>query len=136
MKIEYMKPKFLILAFFSVLLLNCSNDDKNNDECIKSETVFVTSVNAPDSVSLGELINIEVEFQVYSGCGGFGRFIETENGNIRRIEVQAKYVGCICTDNAPVITTNYTFSPNTKGNYILKFKSGENDFITANIIVE
>lgn len=133
-----MKLKFLTLSFFLFLLLSlisCDNDDDNNNECIENHIAYVTTVNSPNSGTVNETINIEVKFGVGNGCGGFGKFIETENGNTRIIEVEAKYVGCICTQNAPTITTNYEFIANNTGNYELNFKSSPTEYITVNLII-
>jgi hypothetical protein len=35
-------------------------------------------------------------------AGGFEKFIETESGNSKTIEVEAKYEGCVCTLNIPI----------------------------------
>lgn len=122
---------FSVLVFISSFIFSCANDDDINNECIEYEVGYVTSVNAPTTVSVNETINIEVNYGVYNGCGGFGKFIETENGNVRIIEVEAKYEGCICTQDAPIRTTNYEFTASTTGEYELNFKSSPTEFITV-----
>lgn len=126
---------FFVLIFISSLIISCDNDDDKNDECIEYEIGYVTSINAPTIGSVNESINIEVNFGVFNGCGGFGKFIETENGNIRTIEVEAKYEGCICTQDAPIRTTNYEFTASNAGEYELNFKSSPTEFITVNLTI-
>jgi len=127
-----MKLKILTLSFSLFLLLSCeSNDDEN--ECIENHIAYVTSINSPTIGMVNETLNIEVKFGVSNGCGGFGKFIEAENGNIKIIEVEAKYVGCVCTQNTPIITTNYNFITNNTGDYELKFKSSPTEYITINL---
>lgn len=116
------------------LLISCSDDD-NENECISSNTEYVISINSPTTGVVNETINIEVNFQVFNGCGGFGKFIETQNGNSRVIEVEAKYVGCICTQDAPIRTVNYEFTASSIGDYELNFKSSPTEFITANLTI-
>lgn len=116
------------------LLIGCSDDDEN-EKCISTETVFVTSVKAPQTGTVNKTLNIGVSFQVTNGCGGFGKFIEKKDGNTRAIEVEAKYVGCICTDNLPIRTVKYEFITNDIGNHVLKFKSSPTEFITINLTV-
>ena len=116
------------------ILISCNDDDKE-DECITSKTEYVTSVNSPTTGTVNQTINIDVKFGVSNGCGGFGKFIETENGNTRIIEIEAKYVGCICTQNAPILTVNYEFTPNNVGDYELNFKSSPTEFITVNLTI-
>ncbi|MBA6151570.1 hypothetical protein [Gelidibacter maritimus] len=132
-----MSPKKIILLLSTMifgLLVSCSDDDKNED-CISNQAAFVTSVDAPKTGTLNKTLNIEVSFQVNNGCGGFGDFIEKKDGNTRVIEVEAKYVGCICTDNLPIRTVNYEFITNKAGNHELKFKSSPTEFITINLTV-
>lgn len=121
----------LFLAWALVAFISCNNDDSN--ECAKSRTTYVTSVNAPDKGNTREPILIEVNFGVINGCGQFGKFIESANGNIRTIEVEAEYVGCMCTQNAPIRTTQYEFAPPHSGSHTLRFKSGDTDFIEVSL---
>jgi len=132
MKIKNIIPLVSLIIFG--FLISCNNDDKEN-ECISSKTEYVTSVDSPTTGMVNEKINIEVNFQVYNGCGEFGKFIETQNNNTINIEIEAKYVGCICTDNLPIRTVNYEFIPNSAGNYKLNFKSSPTEFITVNLTI-
>ncbi|WP_047544859.1 hypothetical protein [Psychroserpens sp. Hel_I_66] len=133
-----MKKKNIILLISIMifgLLISCSDDDEKENECISSKTEYVTSINSPTTGVVNETINIEVNFQVFNGCGGFGKFIETENGNSRVIEVEAKYVGCICTQDAPIRMVNYEFTTSNAGDYELNFKSSPTEFITVNLTI-
>ena len=126
---------FFILIFISSLLISCDKDDDKNKECIEYEIGNVTTINAPTTGTVNETINIEVNFQVFNGCGRFGKFIETENENVKTIEVEAKYEGCICTQDIPIRTTNYEFTASNAGEYVLNFKSSPTEFITVNLII-
>lgn len=132
-----MRPKKFILLLSAIifgLLAGCSDDDKN-EECISSQIAFVTSVDDPKTGTVNKPLNIEVSFPVYNGCGGFGKFIEKKDGNTRVIEVEAKYVGCICTTDIPIRKVNYEFVTNKAGNYELKFKSSPTEYITINLTI-
>lgn len=126
----------IILLFFG-LTIGCNKDDDKgqDDKCIENVLASVTAVNAPSTAMVNETINIEVSFQVFNGCGQFGRFIETQNGNSRTIEVEARYEGCICTQDAPIRKVNYEFVPKNAGNYELNFKSVQSSSITVDITV-
>ena len=115
--------------------MSCNDDNKEEDECITNKIEYVTSVNSPNTGTINDTVNIEVNFGVFNGCGGFGKFIETENGNIRNIEVEAKYEGCICTQAFVSRTVNYEFKSTNSGNYELKFKSSPTEFITVNLTI-
>ncbi len=125
-----MKPK-LIISLLLFVIFSCSKEQEN--KCVENRIAYVTSINAPSTGTVNENINIEVSFVVNNGCGNFGKFIETQNGNTKTIEVEARYEGCICTQDIPTRKTNYVFKTQTAGNYILKFKSSPTEFITANL---
>lgn len=133
-----MKIKALFLTvslFIFSLFSSCVNDDDNVEECIAYVNPYVTSVNAPSTGMVNEIVSIEVNFDVINGCGSFNQFIETENGNTTTIEVEAKYEGCVCTAVVLELTTTYEFMTDTPGDYELKFKSGATEFITVNLTI-
>lgn len=127
-----MKTKILLFSLL-LTLISCSDDD--SEDCIGYRLENVKEVISPSSGQVDEQVEIEVKFAVYNGCGKFEKFIESGNEQSKVIEVQAKYEGCICTQDIPIITTVYEFTPSTPGEYVLKFKSGETDYITVNITV-
>lgn len=129
-----MKPKFtLILSFLLLVIFSCSKEPENN--CIENRIAYVSSINYPSTATVNENISIEVSFGVNNGCGNFGKFIETQNGNTKTIEVEARYEGCVCTLDAPTRKSNYVFKTQNSGNYIFKFKSSSTEFITANLTI-
>ena len=133
-----MKRKNIILLISIVIfgiVVSCNDDNNEEDECITNKIEYVTSINSPNTGTINDTVNIEVNFRVSDGCGGFGKFIESENGNIRNIEVEAKYEGCICTQAFESKTVNYEFKSTNSGNYELKFKSSPTEFITVNLTI-
>jgi len=133
-----MKNIILILFAFC-LLISCNKDD--DGQCVKyTETSFV-DVNAPTTIvgAINENIIIEVEVAVVDSCSEFSKFIESVSSNKITIGVQVKNNTCIdiaCTASTETRTVDYTFTAQTTGNYILKFKSSETEFITVNITIE
>lgn len=130
-----MKPSyFFILA---VLVMNtftsCESDD--DESSFEIEKVQVIEIDAPSSVLLGEEITIKVDFIVYNGCGQFGRFDEKVQGTTNTIAVEAKYVGDICTSDIPTRTIDYTFIPQTAGDYVFRFLTFDGAYINANVRV-
>lgn len=112
------------------------NSNGDEDKCISNTTAFVTSVNSTETANVDEEVSIEVSFQVNNGCGGFGKFNETVDGNTRFIEVEALYKGCICTQSISTITVDYSFIPESPGDYQLNFKSSSSDDITVSLKVD
>lgn len=129
-----MKAKLtLLLSILLLWIMSCSKEQDSN--CIENKIAYVTLINSPSTGSVNQNINIEVSFGVNNGCGNFGKFIETQNGNTKTIEVEARYEGCVCTQDAPTRKTNYVFKTQNSANYILKFKSSATEFITANLTI-
>jgi hypothetical protein len=129
-----MKPKLkLIISVLLLVIFSCSKEEDNN--CIENRIAYVTSINSPSTGNINESINIDVSFGVNNGCGNFGKFVETQSANIKTIEVEAKYEGCVCTMDAPTRKTNYVFKTQISGNYILKFKSSPTEYITVNLAI-
>lgn len=125
-----MKTKLsIILSVVLLIIISCSKE--LDDKCVSNNIEYVTSVISPSTGTVNENINIEVVFGIHNGCGNFGKFIESQNGNTKTIEVEARYEGCVCTQVAGTKSINYVFKTPTPGNYTLKFKSGPTEYITA-----
>lgn len=127
------KNLILILIIFG-LFISC-NDDDGESKCISIGIGYVTSVDSPKFGQVNETIDIELDFIVINGCGEFGEFIETQNNNVLNITIEAKYEGCICTQDIPTRKINYQFSTESTGDYELNFRSSQTEFITVNLSI-
>ena len=119
----------LILLIFLLVFVSCNSED--SDECTENRTAYITAIDAPDSTQINEPVLVGV----YNGCGQFGKFIESIDENVRTIAVEARYSGCMCTQDAPIRTIQYEFVTSETGLYTLKFKSGLESFIEWDIAV-
>lgn len=131
-----MKIKWIcLLACMLTMFSSCSEDD--DDECTSTETSYVSSINAANTGTVGTPLNIEVFFGVYNGCGEFNKFVKNQNGNTTEIEVKSQYEICsICPQVALTLETTYEFTASSPGDYTLKFKSGEDEYISTTISIE
>lgn len=129
--------KYYIIIFLALIsFVSCDKDDSSdNNDCVEQETAYVTSVNAPSTGSISETIKVEVNFDLKNSCGNFKNFIESIDANSRTIEVNTEYDGCICLQVIKSETVTYTFEASTSGDYKLKFKSGEDDYIVVVITI-
>ena len=116
------------------MIYSCSEEEQENN-CIENKIAYVSSINSPSTGTVNENINIEVSFGVNNGCGNFGKFIETQSGNTKTIEVEARYEGCVCTMDAPARKANYVFKTQNSENYIFKFKSSSTEYITVTLAI-
>jgi hypothetical protein len=125
---------FKLCFAIAVLLLGCDKKNKNPN-CEAFEKVPVVAVEAPDTGMINQEIAVEVTFVVFNGCGQFGRFDEVVEKNLVRINLIAKYSGCICTADIPRRTTTYSFRTSTPGMYILQFDRPEGPAIRDTITI-
>lgn len=118
----------------SITLSSCSDDD-SDDNCISFSEAAVDAVEPIENADAAGFL-YKVYFYVGNGCGNFGSFEETVDGNTRTIKVIAKYEGCVCTEDIPLRDTVYSFNPTAPGTYTLKFVQEDNTFITETVVVE
>lgn len=128
--------KVLLLILWFPLLISCTNDQDDTIENEHHRLSPVESVEAPTTASLGQEIEVEVHFRVFNGCGQFDHFTQEIAGTTRIIKVQAVYRGNICTQDVPLRTATYKFTPKEKGEHILRFYAAEDQYEVARIEVE
>lgn len=125
-----------ILLFPLFSLISCSDDDDDGEICLDEVyTEDITSVDAPETATVGEVIEIPVDFQVMNSCGEFYQFKESGTEMTRTITVEAVYNGCNCAEVIETKTATYEFIPEENGEYTLNFTSGPTEFITVTIDV-
>ena len=133
-----MNKKYLKLVFFFFsLLITLFGCHKNEDsKCLSFSKATVTKIEGANSASVNQEVILTVSFSCYNGCGQFGNFDETITGNTTTITVNAKYEGCICTQDLPTRQVIYKFKKSQAGTYDLKFLQTENTYLTHTIIVQ
>ncbi|MCR4031515.1 MULTISPECIES: hypothetical protein [Flavobacterium] len=97
--------------------------------CLSYRNASVISAQVPASGQVNQTIPIKIKFNVDNGCGSFSSISETNLGNTKTITIKAKYEGCFCTMNIPIIETTYNFTARTAGNYTLKFSKGDGSYV-------
>lgn len=125
----------IFYSFFFLFLLGC---DKQQDEknCLAYTKGPVTNIVGANTAVINQEIVLTVYFTCFNGCGQFGNFEETITGNTSTIKVNAKYVGCTCTQDVPTRTASYKFKKSQTGTYVLQFFKGENSYLTHTINVQ
>jgi len=129
-----MKNIFLVLISLA-LLASCGNDDNGTDNCLSYSEAYVDAVEPIETADAAGFL-YKVYFYVGNRCGGFGSFEETVAGKTITVKLIAKYEGCICTEDIPLRDAVYSFKPTAPGTYTLKFKNGEDTFITKTVTLE
>ncbi|MBS3921993.1 MAG: hypothetical protein KGZ37_02445 [Nitrosarchaeum sp.] len=134
-----MNNKYLnqIFLYFSIIITLLGCNKKNEDKaCLSFTKAPVTKVEGANTALVNQEIILTVSFGCYNGCGQFGNFDEASTGNTTTITVNAKYEGCICTQDAPIRQTMYKFKKSQTGTFNLKFLQTENTYLTHTIIVQ
>lgn len=121
---------------------SCEYDSTDTSGCQMTKSELIDSVgSAPDSVSVGDSVVVDVHFGISSGCGYFDYFHVAEDGMARNVQVVNSYSGCICTDIYQIVTEQYVFVPADTGDYRLNFNCHNSDWsgdsiITRNVRVD
>jgi len=133
-------PLLLLTAFVGIGIssstTSCSKSSHKTDSCLNYAVAPVESVEGSTSAKVNEPVLLTVNFRVSSGCGVFNNFETTKTSTGQDIKVNARYEGCVCTMDAPLRTTAYTFTPSNVGTYYLNFYSGGLTPVTHTIIVK
>ena len=122
-----------LLQFILVLFVFISCNKNSDNQCIEYKEALVTKAEAPSTGKVNEDVLVKVEAILNSGCGDFEKFEQDSDGLIRNVNVIAKYTGCVCTEIAPIVNENYILNTPNAGNYILKFKTYNDELIELNI---
>ena len=122
------------IFFTSLSIVSCSSDDGGETVILQNE--FVTVATAPETGLVNQDITIDLKYMVDNPCGQFNKFVETTTGNTKIIEVQVKYVGSDCGQNASEVAVPYTFKVNQPGTYTFKFKRNASQYLTRVVTVE
>ena len=127
--------KTIYLSFLLLFLFSCNSNDDSSDNCIEFHPGPVETVTPITNIdAAGHLF--EVAFRCFNGCGDFGSFEETRQGNVFTIKVIAKYEGCYCTEDTPLRETVYNFSETNPGTYTLQFKMADENYVTQTVFIE
>jgi len=125
---------FGLMALCSVLACNKKHDDSST--CLSFSKAPVTKIEGANSAFVNQEVILTVSFGCNNGCGQFESFDEEITDIATTITVNAKYEGCICTQDIPIRQTTYQFKKSQTGTFNLRFLQTENTYLTHTIIVQ
>lgn len=126
--------RFFSVLSFSFLVLACSEKDDANCESYAKTQVNVIS--APTVGVVNENLKFDLSFNAGNGCGSFDKIEEITTGTLaKKVNVFAKYSGCMCSHDAPTIHVDYIFRPTSAGNYSFTFdvENGKTETYTVKV---
>ncbi len=128
----------LAVLFLAVSLVACSSDDnKNETPQTISKAVDVTAITGPSTGKVGVDVNFEISFTVENACGQFDRISDISIGKESGFQIEAKYPKETCANQTPTaLHTVYTFSPESKGTFEIKFKKSETEFLVKTLVIQ
>ncbi len=124
----------LALIFVTTTFFQCEED--LDDNCLSFNSAPVTLVVGATSAMANQDVLLIVSFTASNGCGQFENFSESVNGNVNNITVNARYEGCVCTQDLPTRTATYTFKKSQPGVYELRFYQTASSYYTHSITVQ
>lgn len=130
-----MKTIPVLLTLIGLIFLSCTKEEEVVSP-MHHNPAQVVQVEAPETGSVGETVTITVFFMVNNGCGEFGSFEATTSGNTVIIKVYPHYREGFCTQALETRQVTYTLKPEKAGTYLLKFWSGEDQYISKSIVVQ
>lgn len=131
---KYYNP--LLFLFFLIFTFGACTQKYEDDTCISISKAAVIKIEGAGTALVNEEVILTVSFGCSNGCGQFGSFAEAITGNTTTITVNARYAGCICTQDAPIRKTLYKFKKSQAGIFDLKFFQTENTYLTHTIVVQ
>ena len=136
-KAFYMKLLTLLFALFATLCFGCSKEEEDVPALRAAAPAPIVQVMMPEkTVAAGESVGITIHFLVNNGCGEFGSFNATKDGQTLTVKVYPQYRGEVCADAIFTREAIYNFEPESPGTYTLKFWAGDSKFTTKTLVVQ
>ncbi len=121
-----MKKKLMIV--FSISLLFVLSCNKSPEVCEEERLTPAFLLDFPDTVAVGQVFNLSVNYVIENSCGEFGKFEAQRMGNILEVRLKANYTGCNCAEEFEEREATYPIIFEEPATYELKFWISEDDF--------
>jgi hypothetical protein len=131
---KFFIPLFICLIFGSGLI-SCKKIQTPNN-CSYLEKAPVLAIEGATTAQVGQEISLRLSFTCNNGCGEFDHFKTVSNGNSRTITVNARYTGCVCTQDLPTRVAVYKFKALQTGRYDLYFLQTGTAVLSHSIVVQ
>ncbi|KAF2518021.1 hypothetical protein [Flavobacterium foetidum] len=127
----------LVVLFLSIAFVSCSNDDDEKTPVVTTKAAFVTEIKGPTTGKVNDELSYDVTYVVDNACAEFDKISEVTIGDVKGLQVIAKYPSEVCTQQVPdPKKTVYKFKATAKGTFEIKFKKSETEFLTQKVVIE
>jgi len=131
------KKKIFSLILFAFIIIGCSKEDNQANNCLNYKHAFITDVKTEIlTVKKNYDLPIELTYILENSCGSFYAFDVERNDKIYDIKINTKYEGCNCKESVGSANTIYYFRAVESGFYLLKFYTSVTEFTSIIINVE
>jgi len=138
-----MKHRLLTILFLTIALISCKDDNPPAaaptppDQSKYTEKMSsITDTELPAQTTVNQKLTFIVNHAVHNGCGQYARHETVVTGKDIYVTFYAKYpVEGACTQNVPIRSTPYEFTPTEIGDYVFHFKKGDNAYLLGTITV-
>lgn len=97
---------------------------KEEELAYREEVSNITGVVMPDSLALGNEVNIKVYYVYNNGCGKFSRNDVVPGNKQFTVTSYALYPEeTTCSANTPLDSTYVNFAPQQSGDFLFKFRT-------------
>ncbi|MFB9080880.1 hypothetical protein ACFFLS_22295 [Flavobacterium procerum] len=127
----------LVVLFLSISFASCSNDNDEKTPVPTTKAALVTEIKGPATGKVNDELSYDVTYVVDNACAEFDKISEVTIGDVKGLQVIAKYPSQICTTEIPAPKkTVYKFKATAKGTFEIKFKKSETEFLTQKVVIE
>lgn len=109
---------------------------KPDESCYQEKNTAAFVLDYPDTVAVGEVFVLNVNYVVENSCGDFGRFEAEKYDNTLEVKLKTEYKGCSCDDEFQQKTVAYPIIFEEAGTYQLKFWVSDSEYETYIIVVQ
>ena len=126
-------PMLVLILLTGTINLSCSTSGDLKPTASLSPIV---DTELPILGKVGQEINFTVSHAVYSGCGYYAYQETNKVGTTLTVTFFAQYRTGFCSQDIPILKTNYKFIPNQTGIYTFKFNKGQAGFLVQTILIQ
>ena len=127
------KLVIILLIGFTFVLEACKKDGEKPCEDTKSASALI--VDFPDSVKVGTVQNVNVQYVLENSCGAFDHFEVSFANNVYEVKLITKYQGCNCVIELIDRSVDYEINIDFPGVYEIKFWLADEEYDSRTIIV-
>jgi hypothetical protein len=122
-----------VVLVLAMLVLSCK---KQSDNCFEERPTAAFLFDYPDTVQVGEVFFMDINYVVENSCGDFGKIDAKKIENTLEVKLFTVYDGCQCEDGFIEKDATYPVTFEAPGTYELKLWVAESSFESHVIFVE